>query len=114
MTDRDPLATIIRRQRRDVRLLYRTLADSVRAAVGREDAPQRAVTEADRVRIMRAVDEGLGVIWGRYHGDEDAAMRHIILRDTAAARYRPLDAAVRDWRRALPATVRERIEEEAM
>lgn len=113
MSDRDPLSSIVRRQRRDIRLLYRTFADSVRNAVAQHPDPDRPITEADRVAIMHEVDAGLDVIWGAYPGDPNAAVRQITVRDTRAVRFRALDTAIKDWRRALPPPLRERIEQEA-
>ncbi len=110
---RDPLGGIVRRQRRDIRLLYRTLADAVRNSMAQHPDPNRPITEADRVAIMREVDRGLDVIWGTRPGDPNAAIRQITLRDTRAARFRPLDAAIKGWRKAMPRQLRERIEQEA-
>lgn len=109
----DPLAGVFRRQRRDIRLLYRTFADAIRNTEARDGNPDRPITEADRVAIMREVDAGLNVVWGAYRGDPNAAVRQITLRDTRAAHYRPLDMAIKDWRQALPRSLRMRIEEEA-
>lgn len=113
MTDRSPLAGIVHRQRRDIRLLYRTLADSIRNATAQHPNPDRPITEADRLAIMREVDRGLDVIWGAHKGDPNAAIRQITIRDTRAARYRPLDEAIKVWRQALPRQLRQRIEKEA-
>ena len=112
MTDRSPVDGLMRRQRRDIRLLYRTLGDAVRNAVTSAGAPDRVITEADRAAIMREVDRGLDAIWGNAPGS-DSAMRRIVVRDTQAARFRSLERAVGDWRRALPRALRARIEEEA-
>lgn len=114
MTDR--LATIHRRQRRDIRLLYATLSDAVENAIARQTrqkAGGEAITEADRQAVMREVDAALDVIWGRFPGDPDGAIRQVVLRDTRAARLQPLDAAVREWRKAMPRGLRGLIETEA-
>lgn len=109
MTDRSPLAPILRRQRRDVRLLYRAFADAIGNAVDRLPGDHdRPLTEADRQVIMREVDAALDVLWGR-----DGAIGHIVTRDTRTARLLPLEGAVRRWKRAMPRSLRERVEQEA-
>jgi hypothetical protein len=110
----DPLRTVDQRQRRDVRMLYRTLADAIGNAVDRLPGERdRPVTEADRAAIMREVDAGLDVIWGQKRGAE-SAVRTIVTRDTRAARLKPLDAAVTAWRRAMPQQLWARVKQEAV
>lgn len=112
MTDRDPLGSIHRRQRRDIDLLYATLAVAVSNAVA--DMPgDQLLTSLHRDAILREVDAGLNVIWGRYPGDPDAAIHQVVVRDTGAARFGPLDAAVQDWRKAMDKDLLALIDEEA-
>jgi hypothetical protein len=108
----DPLAPIERRQQRDISLLYRTLADSIRNAVADLPADQLA-TGADTGPILQAVEEGLDVIYGRFEGDQDAALRALVLRDADQARLLPLDEAVQGIRDALPAELLDLVDREA-
>jgi hypothetical protein len=98
----DPLAPIERRQQRDINLLYRTLADSIRNAAADLSA-DRLVTGADTGPILQALEEGLDVIYGRFEGDLDAALRALVIREADQARLLPLDEAVQGIRAALPA-----------
>lgn len=107
----DALATIQRQQRRDITLLYRTLADAIRNVVPADG--DRPVTQQDRAAIMREVDRSLDVIFGRYPGDPNAALRTVVIRDTNRARLQPLDAAVREIRRALPVEIVDAFERDA-
>jgi len=113
MTDRDPLRAIARRQRRDIGQLFTTLSDAIANATARMDG-DAPMTERDRAAIMREVDAGLDVIFGAYRGDERGALRQLILRDTRAARYEPLDTAVSAWRSEMPRRLRELVEDAAM
>jgi len=112
MTDRDPLRAIARRQRRDIGLLFTTLGDAIENATARRDG-DAPMTERDRAAIMREVDAGLDIVFGAYRGGE-SALKDIILRDTRAARYEPLDAAVSAWRSEMPRRLRELVEDAAM
>lgn len=108
----DPLAPIERQQQRDINLLYRTLADSIRNAAA--DLPtDQPLTSADAARITAAIDEGLDVIHGRFEGDPDAALRALVLRDADLARLLPLDEAVKEYRAAMPAELLDLVEGEA-
>jgi hypothetical protein len=109
----DPLRAIVARQRRDVSLLHDVLADAIENAVRRHTAPGQPITHLDRLHIMREVDAALDVIYGRAPGDSDAALRDVVLRDTRAARLLPLDEAVKEWRSAMPTSLRERVEADA-
>lgn len=108
----DSLAPIERRQTADINLLYRTLADAI-GNVTADQAGDLPLTTIQAAEIMRAVDGGLDVIFGAYQGDPDAALRAIVERDTALARLAPLDDAVRELRRAMPAVLQELVELEA-
>jgi hypothetical protein len=112
----DPLAPLVRRQRRDINTLFAVLADSLNNAVHRllqgQDG-QRVITEADRIAMMRHIDRDLDIIWGARPDDPDAAVRQIVVRDTRVARFRPLDAAVKRWRRVMTPALQERVEREA-
>ncbi len=105
MTERDSLRPIERRQEADINLLFRTLADAIRNATADSDGDM-PVSLLDRDAILRAVDAGLAVIWGEYSGDPNGAMRTRGTRP-ALARFEPLDRAVRELRRAMPANLRE-------
>jgi hypothetical protein len=108
---KNPQATIARRQDGDINLLFRTLAGAIGNAAADlpGDEPMTSVQSAD---ILRAVDRGLDVIFGAYPGDPDGALRIVVLRDTALARFGPLDAAVQDLRRAMPKDLRELVDAE--
>jgi hypothetical protein len=98
----NPLAPIERRQQRDINLLYRTLADSIRNAAADLPADQLAAG-GDVGPILQAVEEGLDVIYGRFERDSDAALRALVIRDSDQARFLPLDEAAQSIRDALPA-----------
>lgn len=108
----DHLRTIEQRQRRDVRLLYSTLGDAITNAFARHTTPGMPITMLDRLRIMADVDRSLAVIYGPQKGI-DGALIEIVVRDTTAARFEPLDAAVSTWRDVMSRTLRERVESEA-
>jgi len=110
--DRDPLRAIARRQRRDITTLFQTLGDALENATARMDG-DAPMTERDRAAIMREVDAGLDVIFGDRPG-ADSALKDIILRDTRAARYEPLDATVRAWRSEMPDALKRRIEDDVL
>ena len=112
-TPRDPLAPTLARQRRDVTLLYATLADAIELSFARHATPDRPLTWDARSRILAEIGASLDVIYGRFRGDRDAALLEIIRRDTAEARFRPLDDAVRLWRREMPDALRDRVEADA-
>ena len=112
----DPLRTIERQQRRDIRLLYTVMADAIESAATRQKRQKASgapITEADRSAIMREVDDALAAIWGRFRGDPDAEKRRIGLREAHAAQLVPLDDAVKRLRKVLPRSVMQRIEAEA-
>lgn len=116
MTDRDPLRPILRRQASDTNVLYRTLGDALENAIARQtrqDAPGAMITERDRAIIMREVSRGLDIVWGAHRNDPNAAIRTVVLRDTTAARFAPLDEAVRAWRERMSRELRRRVEEGA-
>lgn len=108
-----PLRIIEQRQRRDVRILYTTLSDSIENAFARHTTHGRPIATLDRLRIMADVDRSLAVIYGRYHGDLDSALTEIVVRDATAARFEPLDLSVTRWRAVMSRTLRERVEAEA-
>lgn len=109
----DRLRTIEQRQRRDVRLLYTTLGDAIENAFARHTTPGVPITTLDRLRIMADVDRSLAVIYGPQRGI-DGALTEIVVRDTTAARFEPLDVAVNQWKASTTRTLRDRIEAEAM
>jgi len=106
----DALTSIARRQRQDINILYATLSDAIDNAVARHATPGQQMTETVRRQIMAEIDRSLDVIYGRYPGDERAAIRAIVIRDTRLARLAPLDVAVRRWRKAMPNDLRTRVE----
>lgn len=111
----DPLRILEQRQRRDVRLLYSVLSDSLANTLDRQLRGQnggRPITEVDRRAIMRHVDRGLAVIYGPQKGI-DGALTEIVVRDARAARFEPLDTAVSTWKKAMGRTLGERVESEA-
>ena len=108
----DPLAPIERRQRQDVNLLYRTLADALRNATAGMD-PEQTVTAIEASQIRRAVEKGVGVIFGRFPGDTTAAIRTMVVQDAARARLQPLDAMVKRYRQAMSPRLRELVEADA-
>lgn len=108
------LRIIEQRQRRDVRLLYATLGDAIENAFARHTTPGMPITTLDRLRIMADVDRSLAIIYGRYNGDPVSALTEIVVRDTTAARFEPLDVAVNQWKASTTRTLRDRIEAEAM
>jgi hypothetical protein len=107
------LRIIEQRQRRDVRLLFSVLGDSIENAFARHTTPGRPIMTLDRLRIMAEVDRSLAMIYGRYNGDPDAALTEIVVRDATAARFELLDASVTRWRAVMSLTLRERVEAEA-
>jgi hypothetical protein len=109
----DPLSPIARRQTADVNLLYRTLTDALAVSLERSTQPGGLLTAAGKAAIMREIDHSLDVIFGRYQGDPDAALRTIVERDTALARLAPLDEAVQEMRKAMPKDLRDLVESEA-
>jgi hypothetical protein len=109
----DPLAPLVRRQRRDINTLFGTLADAMENAFARHTTPGQPVTNTDRVRIMADVDRALDVIYGNRPNDPEAALWTVVVRDTRAARFRPLDAAVKRWKGAMTSALRARVEREA-
>jgi hypothetical protein len=108
----DLLRIIEQRQRRDVRLLYATLGDAITNAFARHTTSGTPITTLDRLRIMADIDRSLAVIYGPQRGI-DGALTEIVTRDATAARFEPLDAAVKQWRGVMSRTLRERVESEA-
>jgi hypothetical protein len=53
------------------------------------------------------------VIFGRFEGDPDAALRVLVIRDADLARLLPLDEAVQSIRNALPVELLTLVESEA-
>lgn len=109
----DPLVPIARRQRQDITLLFMTLADGIANAAAQSPDADGAMTGADQARIIAEVERGLDVIFGRRRGDDEAALRTIVIRDTRLARLAPLDTSVKKWRKAMGPELRARVEAEA-
>lgn len=109
----DPLQPILTRQRRDVALLFETLGDAIANALVRAGATNQPMTPGTYRTVMQEVDAGLDVIFGRFPGDPNAAVRQVVVRDSRLARLQPLDAAVRRWQGAMTLALRSRVEEEA-
>jgi hypothetical protein len=107
----DSLTPVARRQDADIALLFRTLAVAI-AHAGADLTGDDLITTGQSADILRAVDRGLDVIFGAYPGDPYGALRTVVVRDTALARFGPLDAAVRGLRRAMPKELRDLVDAE--
>jgi hypothetical protein len=84
---------------REIDALYRALRDAVAQAI--EAQPGETLTATGRAAAMAEVDRALEPIYGRFRGDEEAALLQLVVRRQRRAR-----AAA--WRRSL-AMARERL-----